>query len=387
MRKVTTFLLLAALAGPAASQPAQPDAGSMLTWTQDQRERWFRAIETVYPVRTVRAGGQVRALTVAPQQIAPTWTAAGRSWTVDSYMAAYKVSGVIVLKDGRIVLERYGLGRTAADRWTSQSVAKSVTSLLAGAAIRDGKLRLDDTVARHVPELAGSAYADVSLRQLLTMSSGVRWNEAYLDPASDISRLAREQATDDEALVHVLATLPRAHPPGSTFNYNTGETHLAGLVVARAVGKPLSDYLSEKIWRPYGMEADAAWMIDGKGAELAGCCLSARLRDYARLGQFALENGWAAGHRVTPPGWIAESTRVQVRHERPLPTGYGYFWWIGGRSYEASGIHGQSIMVYPEERIVIAINSAYPSPDAPELWAGMQAFQAAVFQAVTGRDP
>jgi CubicO group peptidase (beta-lactamase class C family) len=309
------------------------------------------------------------------------WSSVQSRPSIDQYMAAYKVSGVIVLKDGQIVLERYGLGRKPSERWVSQSVAKSITSLLAGAAIQDGKLALDHTVERHVPELKGSAYEGVTLRQLLTMSSGVKWVETYLDPNSDLARMGRLAHTDDDPLVKTLAGLPRAHPPGSTFHYNTAETHLAGLVISRAVGEPLSDYLSEKIWRPFGMEQDAIWMIDNKGREAAGCCISATLRDFARVGQFALENGWAGGKRVTPPGWIA--ARVQIRHERPLPTGYGYFWWLGARAYEASGIYGQSILVYPEERIVIAVNSAYPLPDPPELWAALQRFQGAVFEAAT----
>lgn len=381
-RSLLTALMLATLAGPAAAQ-LRPDTPSMLTWNQEQRERWFRAIETVYPVREIKAGGKVRPLPAARRQIEPRWSKGGRDWTVDQYMAAYKVSGVIVLKDGEIVLERYALGRKPSERWVSQSVAKSVTSLLAGAAVRDGKLRLTDTVERHVPELKGSAYEGVSVRQLLTMSSGVKWVETYLDPNSDLARMSRLGQTEDDALIRTLAGLPRAHPPGSTFHYNTGETHLAGLVVSRAVGMPLADYLSERIWRPYGMEQDAIWMIDRKGGELAGCCISATLRDFARIGQFTLENGWAGGRRVTPPGWIAESTRVQVRHERPLPAGYGYFWWIGGRAYEASGIYGQSILVFPEERIVMAVNSAYPLPDPPELWAGLEGFQDAVFETLT----
>jgi CubicO group peptidase (beta-lactamase class C family) len=382
LRMFLAPLLAVALAGPAAGQAAKP-TGSMLTWSQAERERWFREVEAVYPVHTVKAGAHARALPKAPAEIAPRWTAAGRDWTVESYMAAYKVSGVIVLHEGRIVLERYGLSRGPQDRWTSMSVAKSVTSLLAGAAVADGKLKLSDKVASHVPELRGSPYEKVTVRQLLTMSSGVSWDETYTDPKSDISREAALQASDPDALLHYLAKLPRVHPAGETFHYNTAETHLAGMVVSNAVGKPLADYLSEKIWKPFGMEADALWMVDGKGREMAGCCISMRLRDYARVGQFALENGWAAGKRVTPPGWIAESTKVEIRHERPLPTGYGYFWWIGAHGYEASGIHGQSIMVFPEERIVIALNSAYPQPDADELWAGIEAFQRAVFEAVT----
>jgi len=357
----------------------------MLVWTPEQQLKWYPAIETVYPVRAVPRGPKVRELPKAERQITSVaWTdAAGKAWTLDSYMAAYRVSGVIVLHDGKVVLERYGLGRKPTDRWTSMSVAKSVTSLLAGAAIQDGKLKLDDPVERFVPELKGSGYDGVTVRQLLMMSSGVRWNEAYEDPNSDLARMGRLADTQKDPLLMTLASLPREHAPGSTFHYNTAETHLAGVVVARAVGKPLADYLSQKIWKPYGMEADAAWMIDPLGREAAGCCLSMRLRDYARVGQFALENGVADGKPVLPPWWIAESTKVQIPNGQPAPNGYGYFWWIGARAYEASGINGQSILVYPKARIVIAVNSAWPRPDAPELFRALGRFQQAVYEAVT----
>ena len=338
---------------------------------------------TDFPVHIVHRGASVRGLPVAARQISPRWTWQGRECTLDDYMAANFVSGVLVLADGQIVLERYGLGRAPTDRWTSESVAKSVTSLLAGAAIADGKLRLDDTVVRFVPELAGSAYDGVTVRQLFTMSSGVAWNETYSDPNSDLSRFYDIDERGGDALIETLRPLSRAHPPGSTFHYNTVETHLAGLVVARAVGMPLADYLSAKIWRPYGMERDALWRTDRKGRETAGCCLAMTLADYARVGQFVLDGGVAGGKPVTAPGWIAESTRVQIANGRRPPAGYGYFWWIGADAYEASGIYGQSILVYPKERIVIVVNSAWPKADAPELFAALGAFQKAVRAAVS----
>ena len=382
LRAAAAALAMAVAAWPAWAQPPKEPVPSMLVWTPEQQAKWYKAIETVYPVHTVPRGPKVHPLPSAGRTIAPVVTLNGKAMSLDDYMAAYQVSGVLVLHDGKIVLERYGLGRTAADRWTSMSVAKSVTSLLVGAAIQDGKLRLDDTVERFVPELKGSAYDGVTVRQLLMMSSGAKWVETYDDPNSDLAKMARLQATDPDAIPHYLATLPRERPPGSAFHYNTAETHLAGFVLARAVGKPLATYLSEKIWRPYGMERDAIWMIDGQGREAAGCCISMTLRDYARVGQFALDGGVADGQHVVPPDWIAESTRVQIANGQPAPNGYGYFWWIGPRAFEASGINGQSILVYPKERIVIAVNSAWPQADTPELFAALGKFQAALHDAV-----
>lgn len=374
---------LALLAAPALAQTTTPKttAPSMLVWTPEQQVKWYPAIETVYPTRVIPRGPAVKALPPAGFTIAPTVTIDGRALSLEQYMAAYRVSGLIVLHDGRIVLERYGLGRKPTDRWTSMSVAKSVTSLLAGAAIQDGKLALTDPVERFLPELKGSAYEGVTVRQLLMMASGVKWVETYEDPNSDLAKMSRN-AGDPDAILHYLAKLPRENPPGAKFHYNTAETHLAGYVVSRAVGKPLATYLSEKIWQPYGMEQDGVWMIDGQGREAAGCCISMTLRDYARVGQFALDGGMAGGKPVVAPGWIAESTKVQIPNGQPAPNGYGYFWWIGARAYEASGINGQSILVYPKERIVIAVNSAWARPDQPADFAALGKFQGAVRDAV-----
>ena len=369
-----------ALAGAAAGQAAlRPDTPPLLFWNAEQQLAWYPHMETIYPVRVVRRGEHVHALAPAARPIqmhAFTW--AGRSWALDEFMTAYRISGLIVLKDGKVALEHYALGRKPEERWTSFSVAKSVTSLLAGAAIADGRLALHDQVVRLVPELKGSAYDGVTVSQLLTMSSGVKWDETYTDPNSDIARWAAISDKDPDAVFSYLKGLPRAHAPGSTWHYNTAETNLAGVLVSRAAGKPLADYLSEKIWRPYGMEADGVWMLDHAGREIAGCCLSATLRDFARIGQFALENGVADGKAIEPPEWIAQSTRVQIANDQPPPAGYGYFWWIGRDSYQASGIFGQAIVVYPQDRVVIAVNSAFREPDSPKQFAALEVLEEAL---------
>ncbi|MBV8421927.1 MAG: serine hydrolase, partial [Hyphomicrobiales bacterium] len=164
--------------------------------------------------------------------------------------------------------------------------------------------------------------------------------------------------------------------------YSTGETHLAGMVLARAVGMPLADYLSREIWGPAGMERDGAWRLDRQGRELAGCCLAMTLADYARLGQFVLEGGRVQGRQIVDPAFLAQATRRQIDNGRPAPAGYGYLWWIGPRAFEASGIHGQSILIYPQDRLVIAINSHWARPDAPEDFAAQGALQAAIREAV-----
>jgi CubicO group peptidase (beta-lactamase class C family) len=377
----TLAVAWALLAAPAlAAEPPPPGGAAVLSWTPEQQLYGYRHMEKIAPVHVVKRGAQVRALPMGAA-IDPKWTHAGQAWTIDRYMAAMRTSGLLVLKDGRIVLERYGLGRTADERWTSFSVAKSVTSTLVGAAIQDGRIKsLDDPVTAYIPQLKGSAYEGVTVRQLITMTSGVKWNEDYTDPNSDVAKvgnLAPEAGVNP--VVSYMRRLPRDTAPGAKFVYKTGETDLAGILVSNAVGKPLSQYLSEKIWGPYGMEQDAVWVDDVAGHERGGCCMSMTLRDYARFGQFMLEGGKAGGVQVTPPGWVADATAAHVA----LPaggneTGYGYFWWLLGDAYAAEGIFGQQIFVFPKEKIVIAVNSAWPSADAPKNWEAQAAMARAI---------
>jgi CubicO group peptidase (beta-lactamase class C family) len=388
MRALAIALALLSAAPAASAAPAPTPASAPIAWTPDDPMDGGNDRESPFRVRIVRRGDQVRGLPMAPRQIEPKWNWQGRDWTLDAWMAAYHVSGVMVLKDGQVVLARYAGGRQPTDRWVSQSVAKSVTSLLAGAAIRDGKLRLTDPVERYLPELKGSAYAGVTVRQLLMMSSGVKWLEGYVpNGQSDLMGFYRSAFAGHDQYTEVMGRLPRAVPAGSVFHYSTGEAHLTGLLIARAVGKPLAEYLSEKIWRPYGMERDAAWQVDPMGRELAGCCLLMTLADYARLGQFVLDGGVAGGRPVTAPGWIEQSTRRQIDNGRAAPAGYGYFWWIGAEAYEASGIYGQSILVYPKDSVVIAVNSLWDKPDQPEDFAALGAFQKAARAAAVALKP
>ncbi len=166
-------------------------------------------------------------------------------------------------------------------------------------------------------------------------------------------------------------------PPGARWAYKTGETDLAGVLVSNAVGEPLAQYLSEKIWVPFGMEADAAWVEDTAGHERGGCCISMTLRDYGRFGLFMLEDGMANGRRVLPAGWVADATRPHV-----ADPGYGYFWWTLPDGYEAEGVFGQAIAVLPADHLVVAINSAWPTADADADWAAQLALIRAI-QAAT----
>ncbi|MDH5541068.1 MAG: beta-lactamase family protein, partial [Rhizobacter sp.] len=242
----------------------------------------LRHSHRLFPTRTVRRGAQVRALPARgrPWPAIGFDTPAGRRDIVD-YVALNRVSGLVVLKDGELAFEHHDLGNTPESLWASMSMVKSISTTLIGAAIHQRRIDgVDDPVCRHLPELRGSAYDGVSLRQLLQMCSGVRWNETYTDPASDRRRMLDAQiAQQPGAILRLMASLPRAAAPGSVWNYSGGETQVVAALLRAGVGMPVADYLSERIWSRAGMEADAHWWLESPdGLEVGGSGLSARLR-------------------------------------------------------------------------------------------------------------
>ncbi len=346
----------------------------ILFWTPEQQVSGYRNINRIFPTRTIKAGGTVLELPEAPADLGQVQIQTeNSSMTLDEYFVQQNVAGLLVLKDGKIAFERYGLGNTRDSRWISFSVTKSVVSMLVGAAIKDGYIEsVDEKVSDYLPRLKGSPYDDSTLRNILQMASGVAWNEDYADPASDINKASWQTV----ALYDYLAQKPRDSAPGEIFNYNTAETNLVGTLLRSAIGNNLSTYLEYKIWQPFGMEADAWWTLtEPGGGEFGGCCINATLRDYGRLGLFALNEGHLAdGTAVLPDGWMAQSTTPSAAYP-----GYGYLWWLGtGGAYRAIGIFGQGICVHPEQNVVVAIHSARATADKDEDWA----LQAAMCNAV-----
>ena len=278
---------------------------------------------------------------------------------LDAYMVSQRSAGIVVLHDGKLRLERYGLGFDKDGRWTSFSVAKSFTSTLVGAALRDGAIKsMDDKVSDYIPEMKGSAYDDVSVRQSLAMTSGVRWNEDYADPNSDVAKFNNHKPEKGvDALVSYMRQLPREAPAGTRWLYSTGETNLVGILLNRATGKPLADYLYEKVWNPVGMEQQATWLLSKTGQEISGCCVQAAVRDFAHFGQFILDGAKVNGESIVPDGWLAEATTGQTTIGQP-GRGYGYQWWTyDNGNFTARGIFGQGIFIDPQRKLVIASNA------------------------------
>jgi CubicO group peptidase (beta-lactamase class C family) len=325
----------------------------------------------------VKHGPHVLALPRSAKPLtAVGFSSGGKTYDLIDYMALNRVTALLVLKDGKIAYEDYEMGNTEKTRWMSMSMVKSITSSLMGAAIKDGYIRsIDDPVTEYVGELKGSAYDGVSIRYLLEMASGVRWDETYTNPASDRRRMLEAQiAQRSGAIMDLMAKLPRAGAPGTIWNYSTGETFVAGAVVRAAVRRPLAEYLSERIWTQAGMEADATWWLESPdGLEIGGSGLSATLRDYGRFGLFLMNDGVANGERILPDGWVRDAGSSKMIGGKVVD--YGYMIWpfsaasgsANHGAFQALGIYGQHIYVNPKERVVIVVWSALPKPTGKEV--------------------
>lgn len=370
----------------AASEQLAPTIGqqreAVLFWPQAQREAQFRQMYKRFPSDRATHGTAVHAL---PQGKPLALGGQGASGVLASYMDEHHLAGVMVLQRGRVRLQRYALGFDPQQRWESFSVAKSVTSALLGIALQRGDIHsMDDTLGTYIPELRDSAYARVTVQQLLTMTSGVHWNEDYADAKSDVAQMYLGACVDHQA--HILSYLkkqPRQWPAGTHWNYNTAETDLLGILVQRATHQSLASYLSQTIWKPYGMASDAYWIKDEcDGSDTGGSGLSATLGDYARLGQFMLDGGRIDGKPVVAKAWLEGALHKQEKVDAP-DRGYGYLWWTDADgSYAAIGIFGQMVYVDPSRQLVIAQVGAWPHATSDALVAARREFVEKVKRAV-----
>ena len=361
-----------------------PSDQNVMFWTVPQRDAGFRAIDKlpILAYNTVEKGNAVSEL---PLGVALPIS----SQAIDAYMQQQRTAGIVVLHKGQLRLERYGLGFSQEGKWTSFSVAKSFTSTLVGAAIKDGFIKsINDKVTDYIPSMLGSAYDDVTIEQLLTMTSGVLWNEDYSDPNSDVSRFnfhVPPQGVDVSA--SYLRQLPRATEPGTQWLYSTGETNLIGLLVSQATGKQLSQYLSEKVWQHIGSEQDATWVLNASGHEISGCCIQASTRDFARFGQFIMQGAMVNGESIVPDNWFDFAVTKQADIGSSI-SGYGYQWWTNNDgSFEGRGIFGQGIFIDPSRELIIATNGNWPKAVGSEWTVKRAAFYRSVQAALDAELP
>jgi len=330
---------------------------TILFWNTEEKLYGFKNMKEIFPTSLIEKSDSPYPLTYDLINIENlTYNYKDKKYSIEDFIQAFKVAGLIVIRDGKILHENYNFGNNEESRWVSFSVTKSVTSMLLGAAIKDGFINsVKEPLVSYLPQLKGSHYEDVSIEQILHMSSGVAWNEDYNDPKSDVSIAS---ALNSSKLYDYLSSLGASSKPGSKFNYNTAETNLIGGLVRSAIGNNLSGYLEKKIWKPFGMEFDANWLLDyDYNLELGGCCISATLRDYARIGIFALNNGILKNKiNILPEKWMEQSTTPSPNLEY-----YGYQWWLDGSDYNsfyADGIFGQFIWIDPDSKTIVVMHSA-----------------------------
>jgi CubicO group peptidase (beta-lactamase class C family) len=311
--------------------------------------------------------------------------------SIQTYLKLNPTTGLLIARDDTILYEHYQYARSDRDRFVSQSMAKTITAMLIGIAVADGKIKsIDDPVSAYVPGLANTEYGKTAIRDLLHMSSGVAFSETY-DGQDDIARLSRDlfQQPGKDPVASVAQFNTRAKPAGTEWHYASVETEILGLVLRAATGVPLADYLHDRIWSEIGTEADAAWNVDGTGQETAFCCFNATLRDYARLGRLLAHDGAWEGRQLIPRQWLLDATTVNPDDAYLAPGkatpyfGYGYQTWIfpgEQRRFALIGIRDQMILVDPASKLVMVHTAVNRKPYDPaankqtiSLWLGVLA--------------
>ncbi|KZL17820.1 6-aminohexanoate-dimer hydrolase [Pseudovibrio axinellae] len=360
-------------------------AGGIFTlynWTNIQRLRYalslfsgaeqhqsFSAIADIFPVSVVKASGQPYQFTDDKKIDLPTdFRSRNKQYNTADFLADTDTGALLILKDGKVIHEHYALSGGRDVKWLSMSVAKSFVSLAIGIAIDEDLIKsIEEPVTQYVPNLAGSAYDGVRIKDILQMSSGAAWNETYSDSDSEVLRMGKIMAFGG-SLDEFLRTIKQEREPGTFRKYNSADTQVLGALLVAATGRSVTDYMQEKIWQPLGMESDAYWIVDDFGMELAFAGLNATARDYAKLGELFRNNGNWNGKQIVSPQWVKSSVTPDAPHLMPVEglqsifdLGYGYQWWVfDGQQgeFSAIGVYNQFIYVNPTTNLVIVKLSA-----------------------------
>jgi len=374
---------------PAPFDTKLPDAHTMLTWSQADRVVGFRNDYRNYAGDVFHHGNASPLLAAEKPLTDARYQVNGKTYDLHDYLKRQNVSGMLVLKNGHVAYKYLGEGNTDSTLWTSRSVGKSVVSALVGVAIKEGKIHsLDDLITQYEPDLKGTAWDGVTLRQLITHTSGVAWNEDYTNPGSDFAKLTECEAKPGtyDCVRTLVKGLHRALPAGENWSYSSGGAGLLGDVLERATGMTLAAYLEKSIWQPYGMASDGVWHAYSKGQHDVGAHgFNATLEDWGRFGQFILHNGTLpGGKQILPEGWVKQSsdwTQAKGSVSAAHPNGlYGYQWWNNEVPVNAThvapkvdnslkgslwalGIFGQMIMVNQKENLVIVQWSTWPQAE------------------------
>ena len=337
----------------------------------------FNRMHMMFPVTTMPAAEQPYSFPVVETVPLPTeFIYRGEQVETAEFLARTDTGAVLVIKDGAIQFEQYWRSGGQTQTWLSMSVAKSFISALIGIAIEQGHIRdINDPITDYAPELAGSAYDNVAIKDILQMSSGASWNEDYGDPESDINRFARVFALGG-SMNKFATTLTREMAPGTYNRYNSTDTQALGMLLTAATGRSITEYMIENLWHPMGAENIGYWLTDADNMEMAFGGLNITARDYAKLGELYRLGGALNGHQIVPADWVSASIVADAPHLVPgdnpasdWPLGYGHQWWIPEGTtgeFMAIGVYNQFIYIAPEADMVVvklSANSAYGTPE------------------------
>jgi len=331
----------------------------------------------------VRRGDRVYALKEPHGAFSIRYEFGGKSYTLDDYLRREDATGFLVLQDDQIVFETYLHGANRDSRFVSQSVAKSILSILVGAAVDSGTIRnVNDSIARYLPYLSKSGYRDVTIKQALQMSTNVDYSEDYRDPKSGAALIGAALLTGNPSFKDFAASIgPATTKPGSAFQYQSVNSQVLGLLLEQVTGEPLNRWAEDRVWKKLGAEQDAFFYESKKQPDTcAFACFNATLRDYGRVGLMMLNEGQLGGSRIVSESWVHDSTTPDAPYLLPQPpgangwqaNGYAYQWWIPYGSdgvFQAEGIFGQMIYVNPKRHVVIVQTSAWPEAVAGALAA------------------
>ncbi|MCK5424785.1 MAG: serine hydrolase [Emcibacter sp.] len=336
--------------------------GTMTLFDEDKIVHNFSNMDEVFLSNQVKRSGPVFTFGSSPNDLPESFDYKGETVETDEFLSRRATTALLVIKDDNINFEKYYQGTDENDLRISWSMAKSFTVTLFGIAVHDGLIDIDAPVEQYLPEMKGSGYEGVPVRDVLQMSSGVLWNEDYGDFYSDINRMGRILAVGG-SLDEFTTTLINEKPSGQEFHYVSMDTHIISMIARRVTGKSLIAQVEEHIWSKIGMESNAYWITDSEEAEFALGGLNVRTRDYARFGRLYLNNGNWNGEQIVPEAWVKAATSPASAHNMPGSDkfGYGFQWWLPPEArpgeFFAVGVYGQYIYVNQPENIVIVKNS------------------------------
>lgn len=342
---------------------------------EGDQDYFFQHASELYPTRTVSISEVSQPL---PRDEAVlegfTYEYEGATRTLADLYTDMETSGLMILHKGKIVHESYGRGADAGTRFTTWSLVKSITSTLVGVAVADGKIdSVDDQLVKYLPEIAGTAYDGVTIKQAMQMSSGIRYDPNLFEGNMDdtVEFMTESVVTGKTPSFDLAIAYKRENDPGTKFNYNTAESQVLLELVRRVTGMNAADYLEAKIWRPLGMEHSGEWILDragAEGAEIGGAFYNSSLRDWARFGLFIEQGGVWNGEQILPEDWVDRATVSDEAHimpgeVHPNPNrGYAWHWWTyADGTFTASGANGQTLYIDRENDIVVARSSSWPA--------------------------